>query len=398
MRESKEIKASCGFSVLIVAAGSGDRFGGDLPKQYQLLNGVSVLRRCIDTFLDIKGIGELKVVINPEHMALYEVAIKGLDLADPIHGGNERNMSIFNGLKSFSNLKDEEFVLLHDSARPLVSTGCITRVLDALKDHKAVSPAVLINDTLRRADDRLMAEEIVPRDNLYAQQTPQGFHYGAIMAAHAGAKGDHYTDDTTLVSESGVAVKIVAGDKSNFKITTADDLLMANALLLATGEIRTGIGFDVHAFDSEENSNEAVRLCGVDVPHSRSLTGHSDADVGLHAITDAILGAVAAGDIGRHFPPSNDDYKDMDSAIFLKRAIEILDEKNAQLTNIDITLICEGPKITPHAPAMITAISQITGLAQECISVKATTTEELGCTGDGSGIAAQAIATVCVEG
>lgn len=337
------------------------------------------------------------MIIDPSRVDLYKDAVEGLNLPDFVLGGNERNISIFNGLKSFSNLNNEDYILLHDGARPLVSKNCISRVLDALDTYEAVSPAIALADTLRRADNGGMAKDIVMRDGLYAHQTPQGFHYGTIKSAHENADNAVYTDDSALVSEAGVPVKMVMGDKMNFKITTQDDLLMAKALLEA-GEIRTGMGFDVHAFAEENQSNGSVRLCGVDVPHPLSLDGHSDADVGLHALTDAILGAVAAGDIGRHFPPSNDDYKDMDSAVFLRKAIEILEEKQGQLVNIDLTLICEAPKIAPHADDMVAAVSKITGLSVERISIKATTTEKLGCTGRGEGIAAQAIATVRVEG
>ncbi|GJL84808.1 MAG: bifunctional enzyme IspD/IspF [Micavibrio sp.] len=337
----------------------------------------------------MEELDQIRVIIDPEHAELYQEAVKGLDLPDFVAGGMERKDSIYNGLKSFSNLKNENIILIHDGARPLVQENDIRTVAEALTNHEAVSLATSVADTLKYGH----TAEPVERNGLYALQTPQGFHYGTIKKAHEQAGPDgHYTDDTGLVSALGIAVKLVPGHKSNFKITTEDDWEMAEKLL-QQDETRTGMGFDVHAFADEAGSN-GVRLCGVSIPHDKPLMGHSDADVGLHALTDAILGSISAGDIGQHFPPSNDNYKDMDSAIFLGKAIELLAAKGGSVLNLDITLICEEPKIGSHREAMEQRIAEIAEIDPGRVSVKATTSEKLGFTGRGEGIAAQAIATV----
>ncbi len=388
MPHTRKIEKTQNFSVLIAAAGQGTRCGGFVPKQYRILAGKSLLRHTVEAFLGLPGLDDIRVIIDPEHADLYHEAVKGLDLPDFVSGSNSRKNSIFNGLKSFSNLTNEDIVLIQDAARPLVQGVDIMAVVDALAENEATSLATPIADTLRYEHDG----SPIDRNGLHALQTPQGFHYGVIKKAHEQADPDkEYTDDTGLVSALGVAIKLVPGHKSNFKITTEDDWEMAEKLL-GPDETRTGMGFDVHAF--ADTGDKTVRLCGVSVPHERPLAGHSDADVGLHALTDAILGSIAAGDIGQHFPPSNDNYKDMDSAIFLSKAMELLNEKGGSVLNLDITLICEEPKIGPHREAMEQRIAEIIAIDPSRVSVKATTSEKLGFTGRGEGIAAQAIATV----
>jgi len=389
--QENSASSSIAFHVVIVAAGSGARMKSDVPKQFLSLAGEAILRRSVKAFLNCPGCMSVCVVHGSDDLERVEAALSGLSVDRFIEGGATRKDSVYNGLKSMSVAADE-IVFIHDAARPMVQEHDILNLVTTVHAHKAASLAVPVSDTLVYSD-----HERVSRDHLYALQTPQGFEYGLIMKAHDAAKPEaEYTDDTALVLELGHGVEYIQGSKTNFKITTQDDLNMAEQLLQAQyNDIRTGIGFDVHAFDMDASG--PVRLCGVDVAHDYALKGHSDADVGLHAITDAILGAIGKGDIGQHFPPSDDTYKDMDSAIFLEKAMGILTDADAVLKNIDITIICERPKVGPHAAEMRTRIAGITNLDESRINVKATTSEKLGFTGRGEGIAAQAIATIGVR-
>ena len=383
------------FHVLIAAAGSGQRMGSETPKQYIKIHGKPLLRYSVETFLSMPECLSLRVIINPDDADLYHDAVMGLDLAPPVIGGKERNISIINGLSDLSNLDDEDIVLIHDGARPLLSIDSTQSLLESLKTHKAATLSAPISSTLRRTSNECLALEQVSRDDLWSIQTPQGFRYEDILKAHNDADPQKtYTDDTALVSAIGIPVKLVEGSETNIKITRPQDLDMAEKLLQPQTITRSGMGFDVHAFDAETPG--PIRLCGIDVAHVHALKGHSDADVGLHAITDAILGAIGEGDIGQHFPPSNDEFKNMDSAIFLQKALEMTAAKNAQVNNIDLTLICEEPKIGPHAQAIKTRISEITTLPEDSINIKATTTEGLGFTGRKEGIAAQALVTITI--
>lgn len=387
MRDREEKLSN--FNALIAAAGQGTRCGGGLPKQYRVLAGKPLLRHTIEAFIGLPGLQRIKVIIDPAHEKLFLDAIKGLKNIDFVHGGNSRRSSVRNGLSAFSDLKDSDILLIHDAARPMVRRNDIKALLGTLNDNKAATLATPITDTVKYENKK----ETIARDGLYSLQTPQGFHYGTIKKAHASADPQtEYTDDTGLVSALGIPVKLVQGHKSNFKITTEDDFEMAEKLMMQHEETRTGMGFDVHAF--ADTPATTVMLCGVSVPHNRPLSGHSDADVGLHALTDAILGSIAAGDIGQHFPPSDNTYKNMDSAVFLRRAVELLQGKGGRIVNLDVTLICEAPKIGPHRHVMEKRIAEIAGIEPQRVSVKATTTERLGFTGRGEGIAAQAIATV----
>lgn len=381
------------FHVLIAAAGSGQRMDSETPKQYLKIHGKPVLRYSIETFLSMPECASLRVIINPDDAGLYHDAVMGLNLPPPITGGKERNISINNGLKKLDKVKYKDIILIHDAARPLVSTTDIKALLSSLRNNRAASLATPISSTLRRANSENQAAEQISRDNLWALQTPQAFRYEDLRNAHEQADPSKtHTDDTTLVSAIGIPVKLVEGSKNNLKITNPEDLPMAQKLLTPQTQTRSGLGFDVHAFDNEKPG--PLRLCGIDIEHDRALKGHSDADVALHALTDALLGAIGEGDIGRHFPPSNNDYKDMDSTIFLEKALEMARAKHGQINNLDLTIICEEPKITPHAPEMTHRISQILNLDQNAINIKATTTERLGFTGRKEGIAAQAIITV----
>lgn len=374
---------------LVVGAGEGRRFGGEVPKQYCPLSGVTVMRRSLLAFLEHPDVTMVRAVIHPGHGDLYDQAAQGLDLAAPVHGGATRQRSVALGLESLAG-EPPSRVLIHDAARPLVAGGVISRVLAALDRSPGAIPALPVADTLKRGDDGTVAATI-DRQNLWRAQTPQGFRYGDILAAHRQAAGDELTDDAAVAERAGLAVAIVDGAEDNIKVTTPDDLSRAERLLSGGGgEIRTGLGLDAHRFGPGDH----VMLCGVAVPHDRGLEGHSDADVGLHALTDALLGTIGAGDIGSHFPPSDSQWKDASSDVFLRRAGELLAKHGGRITNLDVTLVCEQPKIGPHRQAMTARIAEILGIAEGRVSVKATTTDKLGFSGRGEGIAAQAVATV----
>ena len=371
------------FGVIIVAGGTGTRAGDGLPKQYRKLNGKAVLRRTIDAFLGCEGLKALQVVIHKEHEELYREAVKGLSLPDPVFGGASRQESVAKGLSAFKDFSDETPVLIHDAARPFIERETILACLEKLKTAQAVTVAVPVHDTLRREDGTY-----VERDGLWSVQTPQGFHYGVIKKAHDTLSGS-FTDDTSMVAGLGVKAEIVTGKRSNIKLTTEDDFKSMTRKI-----IRTGLGYDVHAFG---DASDVIRIGGVDIPHTRKLLGHSDADVVLHAITDAIYGTIASGDIGSHFPPSNNAFKNMDSRIFLEKAVEELTQAGGEILHIDTVVICEEPKIGPHRDAIRESIAKICHLPVKSVSVKATTSEGLGFTGRREGIACQSIVTIEID-
>lgn len=380
------------YHIVVVAAGRGVRLGGDVPKQYLSIGGKPLLRHTLENILSWHGCDGVHVVIHPDHRDLYEKAAEGLDVSSVIEGGAERQDSVKKALLALaSTLSGDEIVLIHDAARPFTSAQDVSSLLDSFINEgvRAASLARPVSDSLRNEQN-----DTVDRHGLWAMQTPQAFYFGDLQRAHeAGVSDQLYTDDASLVSALGIDVKLVVGAQSNFKITTKDDLVMAQALLNNTYEIRTGMGFDVHAFENAP-SERVLKLCGVVVEHDLALAGHSDADVGLHTITDALLGAIGEGDIGHHFPPSDDTFKDMDSAVFLKKAMDMLRAKGGVVHNIDVTLICEAPKVGPYREEMAERIAQICGVVRARVNVKATTTERLGFTGRKEGIAAQAVVTV----
>lgn len=380
---------------LIVAAGRGERLGSRVPKQYLDLGGGRVmLRRSIEALLALPAVGLLAVVVHPDERDRYADAIAGLDdprLLPAIPGGASRSASVRAGLEALEPYGPSR-VLIHDAARPFLPPAVAEAVIAALRDAPAAFPALPVVDALWRAEaDR--AEAHVPREGLWRAQTPQGFHFSAILAAHRAHSGDAL-DDVAVARAAGLAVTIVPGDEANFKITTPEDLaraaLVARGARGATMDIRTGNGFDVHAF----GPGDAVTLCGVRIPFDRGLVGHSDADVGMHALTDAVLGALAEGDIGRWFPPTDPQWKGAASEIFLAAAVARAAERGFALTHCDVTLVCEKPKIGPHAAAMREELARICGIDSDRVSVKATTSERLGFTGRGEGIAAIATATL----
>ncbi|HWB48127.1 MAG TPA: bifunctional 2-C-methyl-D-erythritol 4-phosphate cytidylyltransferase/2-C-methyl-D-erythritol 2,4-cyclodiphosphate synthase [Stellaceae bacterium] len=378
-----------GTYALILAAGRGTRFGGDLPKQYLPLGGVSVLRHAVAAFAADKRIGGIQVVIRPEDCNLCACALNGLDLLPLVPGGAERQDSVRLGLEALAPLKPAR-VLIHDGARPFPDAALTGRVLGALDRAPAAIPGLPLGDTIKRVRDGMIIET-VDRTGLWRVQTPQGFHFDAILAAHRAFAGQALTDDAAVAEAAGMTPLVVPGSERNLKITTADDLAAAERLLaLRLADIRIGQGFDVHPF----GSGDGLMVCGVWVPHSAGVVGHSDADVGLHALTDAVLGAIGAGDIGMHFPPGDPQWKGASSDRFLAHAAGLVRARGGSIAQLDVTLICERPKIGPHRAAMIERITAIAGIAADRVSVKATTTEKLGFTGRGEGIAAQAVATV----
>lgn len=374
-------------TILIVSAGKGERLGGGRPKQYRLLAGIPVLRRTINALAGPEL--DIRVVIGPDHLPAYEDATAGLALPAPVIGGATRQESVRNGLEALAS-EPPDFVLIHDAARPFVSRDLTDRIVAALAGGAdAAIPMLPVSDTLRR-EDANGRWSIVPRDGVWRAQTPQGFRFAAILAAHRAFAAEAVTDDMALAERAGLAIVRVAGEETNLKITTQDDMAHAERLLSAAAEFRTGYGFDAHRFTDGDH----VWLCGVKVAHEFGLAGHSDADAGLHALTDAILGAIGAGDIGQHFPPSDEKWRGASSDRFLAHAASLVAGRGAAIVHCDVTLICERPKIGPHREAMRTRIAEILGLDVGRVSVKATTTEGMGFTGRREGLAAQAVATI----
>jgi len=379
---------------LIVAGGSGQRFGAERPKQYLDLAGKPVLRRTVEAFLGHPEVTGVRVVIDPTWRDAYDVALSGLALPDPVAGGASRQDSVRNGLEALAAGGAPDLVLIHDAARPLIDADTIAAVIAALDRMPGAIAAVPVADTLKRGSAGAIADT-VNRDGLWRAQTPQGFRFPDILEAHRAAAGLSLTDDAAVAERAGLAVALVPSKEDNFKVTTPDDLSRANrAIMSSLWDVRTGSGFDVHRF----TDGDFVTLCGLRVPHSHGLEGHSDADVGLHALTDAILGALAAGDIGSHFPPTDPRWRGADSARFLRHAADLVAERGGVIAHADVTIICEQPKVGPHRAAMAERIAQILGVEAGRVSVKATTTEQLGFTGRREGIAAQAVATIRLPG
>lgn len=384
-------------TALIVAAGRGLRAGQDgLAKQYRPFAGKPVLAWSLDVFLCHPRITDVLVVIHPDDTDLYsEVVADFPPLPGPAIGGQTRQESVLNGLQHLSDMPPDQ-VLIHDAARPFVTDQLITHVCECIDEATGAVPARAVVETLKRSVSGVITDT-VDRTDLFAVQTPQGFPFQRLLAAHrlAAKSVKTFTDDASVFEHAEGKVILVDGDRQNIKLTTQDDFTYAEAQLLTTAnkartEFRTGQGFDVHRFEAGDH----VTLCGVEIPHSQTLAGHSDADVALHALTDAILGALGDGDIGTHYPPSDLTWKGADSRIFLQGAAEKVRDSNARLTHLDLIIICEAPKIGPHRDAMIASIADMIDLDPGRISVKATTSERLGFTGREEGIAAMAIATI----
>jgi 2-C-methyl-D-erythritol 4-phosphate cytidylyltransferase / 2-C-methyl-D-erythritol 2,4-cyclodiphosphate synthase len=383
-------------AALIVAAGRGVRAGAALPKQYAPMGPVPVLARTLALFAGHPRIDHVLVVIGAADKALYDAAIAGghPKVATPVTGGDTRQCSVLNGLRALAPLGAAS-VVIHDAVRPFVTADIVDRVLDALALTPGAVAAVAVADTLKRAGAEQRIVETVARDGLWRAQTPQAFRFNEILAAHeaAAAAGRlDLTDDAAVAELAGLAVTLVQGSEANRKLTTAEDLAMAQGAGAAQADMRTGQGFDVHRFAPGDH----VWLCGVKIPHAFALEGHSDADVALHALTDALLGAIADGDIGQHFPDTDPRWKGAASHLFLAEAARRVAGRGGRIANVDVTILCEAPKIAPHRQAMRMRIADILGIDADRVAVKATTTEGLGFTGRREGIAAMATATVAL--
>jgi 2-C-methyl-D-erythritol 4-phosphate cytidylyltransferase/2-C-methyl-D-erythritol 2,4-cyclodiphosphate synthase len=380
-------------AVVIVAGGSGLRAGGERPKQYQMTAGAPVIRRTLDAFVRHPGVALTQVVIGEGHDSLYAEAVAGLDLAAPVYGGPTRQASVRNGLNALPGTVDK--VLIHDAARPFVPHGLISHVIAYLDRHPGVIPGLPVVDTLKRTEANIVLGT-ADRTGLWAAQTPQGFRFPLIREAHtlaANETGVEFTDDASVAEWAGIEVAVIAGSPGNRKITTADDLREADERMremTATMDPRIGQGFDVHAFEP----GDGVILCGVFIPHPHRLSGHSDADAALHALTDAILGAIGEGDIGVHFPPSDARWKGADSTVFLAHALGLLQRRGGVVGNADLTIVAEAPKIAPHVPAMKQKLAGLLGVSPDRVAIKATTSEKMGFTGRREGLCAFATCLV----
>ncbi|HWQ85072.1 bifunctional 2-C-methyl-D-erythritol 4-phosphate cytidylyltransferase/2-C-methyl-D-erythritol 2,4-cyclodiphosphate synthase [Brevundimonas sp.] len=384
MTHPAPVPAAPAFAAIVVAAGSGSRAGG--AKQWRLLAGKPVVRWSVEALLKA-GAQDLVVVVSAGAEAEAQTALAGLSGWRLATGGDTRAASVRSGLQALGGPGDRP-VLIHDAARPLLGADVIHRLIDSLDHADGALPALPVADSLRRAAGGLVAGA-VERDGLWRAQTPQAFRYQAIVdACAAWPDAEPATDEAAVLERAGGRVRIVEGDARLMKLTFPEDFAMAEALI--PRQIRVGQGFDAHRW----GPGTSVWLCGVEIPHDQTLIGHSDADAGLHALTDAILGAMGDGDIGDHFPPTDPQWKGAASDRFLVHAVERLTARGGRLVNVDVTLICERPKVKPHRQAMRERLAGILSLPLDAVSVKATTTEAMGFTGRGEGLAAQALATI----
>lgn len=394
MRATEEI------AVVIVAAGRGERAGArqDGPKQYRSIGGLPVIRHALEAFATIDGIGRIVVAIHPDDQELFSNAVGDLaGRVEAVEGGSSRQDSTLRALRTLAE-NPPAVVLIHDAVRPFVDRATIERVIAVVDTGSGALPSIAVTDTLKRRSDAGLTT--VDRKDLYAAQTPQGFPFAAILAAHEKAAKSgrtDFTDDASIAEWARVEVRLVEGSPDNVKLTYARDIAMADEKLAGQSnfpDVRTGNGYDVHAF----TDGDAVTLCGVRIAHGRKLSGHSDADVGLHALTDALLATCGAGDIGTHFPPSDPQWKGAASHLFVEHAADVVRARGGRIANADVTLICEAPKVGPHRAAMTEAMAAMLGISADRISIKATTNEKLGFIGREEGIAAIATATVVYPG
>jgi 2-C-methyl-D-erythritol 4-phosphate cytidylyltransferase/2-C-methyl-D-erythritol 2,4-cyclodiphosphate synthase len=380
-------------AAVVVAAGRGLRAGGTMPKQYRQLAGEPMIRSSLALFSWHGQIGAVQAVIHPDDRGPYEAAAAGLRLLPPVMGGATRQASVRAGLEALA-ARAPDIVLVHDAARPFCSTELVSRAIAAGVENGAAIPALEVTDTIKRVDAGGQVVGTVDRAELRAVQTPQAFAFPALFSAHqrAAKEGrEDFTDDAALAEWAGLQVAVFAGESGNMKLTTDEDFARAEARRVASlPDLRTATGYDVHAFGDGDH----VMLGGVRIPHDRGLSGHSDADVVLHALVDAILGALADGDIGQHFPPSDPRWRGAPSDQFLKFAVERVTKRGGRISHLDVTIVCEAPRIGPHRDAMRQRIAQIAEIAVERVAVKATTSEKLGFTGRREGVAAMATATV----
>lgn len=390
------------ISALIVAAGTGQRFGANIPKQFLILGGKAVLRHTLETFVRHPNIGTVCVVYHPDWEQATRMLITDMPDVILVPGGDSRQQSVLFGLEALDRFGNTRQILIHDGVRPLVDSGLISDIIAGLAENMAVIPGLQIADTLKQTRTDARHTEIVRTVNRqdYAKiQTPQGFDFDFILDAHRRCRDMILTDDAAVIEQIGGTVTLIPGSARNIKITRAEDLAFATLMiqqseLVTIPDIRVGTGFDVHQLVP----GDGVIICGHKIECAWKLDGHSDADVGLHALCDALFGALANGDIGQHFPPSDPKWRGADSARFLHHALGLITARGGKLNHIDITIICELPKIGPHRATMTERLASLTGLTPDRIGIKATTTERLGFTGRGEGIAAQACATIIFPG
>jgi 2-C-methyl-D-erythritol 4-phosphate cytidylyltransferase / 2-C-methyl-D-erythritol 2,4-cyclodiphosphate synthase len=380
-------------AAVVVAAGRGLRAGGDLPKQYRCILGEPMIRPSLAALAGHNGISAVQPVIHADDAALFRAAVAGIDLLPPVHGGASRQASVRAGLRALENLRPD-LVLVHDAARPFASDALITRAIAAAGTSGAAVPVIAVADTVKTVDATGCVTGTIDRAQLRMVQTPQAFGFAVLLDAHqraAAAGRDDFTDDAALAEWAGLKVTTFKGEAGNVKLTTDDDFSRAEvAKLAALSDVRTGFGFDVHQFGDGDH----VMLGGVRIPHGRGLSGHSDADVVLHALVDAILGALSEGDIGVHFPPTDARWRGASSDRFFAFAVDRVRARGGRIAHIDVTIVCEAPRIGPHRDQMRTRIAELAGIPIERVGVKATTSEKMGFTGRGEGMAAFANATV----
>jgi 2-C-methyl-D-erythritol 4-phosphate cytidylyltransferase/2-C-methyl-D-erythritol 2,4-cyclodiphosphate synthase len=381
-------------AAVIVAAGRGTRAGeGNVPKQFRPVAGETMLRRTLGLFAGAAGCELVQTVIHADDNDLYRAAAAGFNLLPPVTGGATRQASVHAGLEALAPHAPDT-VLIHDAARPFASAALIARAIAAAQETGAAIPGLPMTDTIKSVDRHGLVGETLERGSLRAVQTPQAFAFAPLLEAHRRAlreKREDFTDDAALAEWTGMQVAVFPGESGNIKITNPEDFMRAEAMHIGQlGDVRTGTGIDVHAFGPGDH----VMIGGIRIPHPQALTGHSDADVGLHALTDALLGALADGDIGAHFPPSDPQWRGASSDRFFKFAVERLAARGGMIAHLDLTIVCETPKIGPHRDAMRGNIAGLAGIDAGRVAVKATTSERLGFTGRGEGIAAYATATI----
>lgn len=380
-------------AAILVAAGRGLRAGAGGPKQYRTIGGQTVIYRAMEAFSGHPDVFAVQPVVNPDDAALFDEAVAGLRHRPPTPGGATRQASVHAGLEALAAEKPD-IVLIHDAARPFVTEAVISRAIAAAGRTGAAIPVIPVTDTIKLTGDTGDVEATPERARLRIAQTPQAFRFDVILEAHRRAAREgrsDFTDDAALAEWAGLTVATFEGDAANMKLTTPEDFVREEARLASQlGDIRTGTGYDVHAFGEGDH----VMICGVRVPHSKGFLAHSDGDVGLHALVDAILGALADGDIGVHFPPSDEKWRGASSDRFLAFAVERVKQRGGAVSHLDVAIVCEAPKINPHRDAMRARIASIAGVTIDRVGVKATTNEKLGALGNGEGIAAYATATV----
>ncbi|AIL64972.1 Bifunctional enzyme IspD/IspF [Rickettsiales bacterium Ac37b] len=386
-----------GVVAILLTAGVGNRLASCMPKQYIKIGNVTLLAHNILLLEKSNVISAIQVVIHQDHIDLYKQEILNLPLQSTkllpvVIGGNTRQESSRLGLQAIQDIKPK-YVIIHDTARPFYDENLLNKLIEELKDNKAVIPVCSIYDTIKGIDREIVAQTL-KRDNIYLAQTPQAFDYSSIMIAHQKCQNISCTDDAEVCENADIKVKTILSSRFNFKITDAHDLEMAKIFMHKQYETRVGIGFDVHKFENQLSTNGQIFLGGVEIPHNYRIIAHSDGDVVLHALCDALLGSIGAGDIGVHFPPTDDQWKDVRSVRFIEHTLEMLRHKNATIINVDIIIIGETPKINPYRLAMQNKLSEILSISIDRINIKATTTEKMGFTGRNEGIAAQVIISI----